>query len=292
LLFGACSSSGSGSGAVAGGDNGVQLVRLFSSDKVIAAGREQRLPLGLLDNGAVVVGEQGSIFVEVRLGDQLIDQVEVRSRLVAHDHPDGDGDVEHQHADIARYFPLRTTLPEPGIYDLLVTVGEEIVDVPVQAFDPAEISVLLPGESMPALITPTLADPLEADTLCTQIDGPCPFHTRTVADVLDAREPLALLIASPAYCSTSYCGPVLDVLIESASNFPSIVPVHLEVYENPAAVGGNIYDPDLRPMPQFAQLGLDFEPALFLVDREGVVIERIDNVFDASELGLAMARLI
>ena len=90
---------------------------------------------------------------------------------------------------------------------------------------------------------------------------------------------------------TSYCGPVLQVLVEASPKFPTVVPVHLEVYENPNEVGGNIADPSIRPVEQFAQLGLEFEPSLFLVDRNGILVDRIDNIFDQGELELALANI-
>lgn len=269
----------------------LELVRLFSSDNVIVAGRSQRLPFGLVDNGAPVVGEGSSVGVRVRYQGEVIDDVVVPSRLVTHDHPDGDGSTPHEHADVVRYFPLRTTLPEPGIYDIEVDIDGQTIVLPIQAFDRDEVGIIVPGERFPSLDTPTLAKPGPMDPLCTLFDGPCPFHEHTVAETLRAGEPLAFLIATPAYCSTSYCGPVLETLISSAGNFPSVRAVHLEVYENPREVDGDLADPRLRPVSALAELGLTFEPSLFLVDRDGVLVDRIDNVFDSAELELALAAI-
>jgi hypothetical protein len=269
----------------------LELVRLFSSDKVIVAGTEQRLPFGLVDNGSPVVGEGSQVDVRVLRDGVPVDEVTVPSRLVNHDHPDGNGDTAHEHADIVRYFPLRTTLPEPGIYDLEVLIDGQTILLPVQAFAPDEVDIIVPGAAFPRLVTPTLALPGPMKPLCTLFDGPCPFHQHTVADVLDAGDPLAFLIATPAFCRTAYCGPVLQTLIESAGNFPSIQPIHLEVYENPREVDGNLDDPDLRLVAAFGELGLTFEPSLFLVGRDGVLADRIDNVFDRAELELALAMI-
>ena len=267
----------------------LELVRLFSSDSVIVAGMEQRLPLGLVDNGSPVVGEGSSVDVRVLLDGVRVDEVTVPSRLVNHDHPQGDGDTPHEHADIVRYFPLRTTLPEPGIYDLEVLVEGQTISLPVQAFAAEDVGIIVPGSPFPRLDTPTLVAPGPMEPLCTLFDGPCPFHDRTVAEVLDAGDPLAFLIATPAFCSTAYCGPVLQTLIDSVGNFPSIQPIHLEVYENPREVDGDLSDPNLRPVAAFAELGLTFEPSLFLVGRDGMLADRIDNVFDKAELELALA---
>lgn len=269
----------------------LELVRLFSSDGVIVAGREQRLPFGLVDNGAPVLGEGSSVAVRVLLNGEPVDELTVPSRLVTHDHPDGNGDQPHEHADIVRYFPLRTTLPEPGIYDLEVVVGGQTILLPVQAFAAEDVDIIVPGTAFPRLLTPTLDDPGSMNPICTLFDGPCPFHERSVAEVLDAGEPLAFLIATPAFCQTSYCGPVLETLIESAGNFPSVRTIHLEVYENPAEVDGDLLDERLRLVPAFDELGLTFEPSLFLIGRDGVLVDRIDNVFDRSELELGLAEI-
>ena len=270
----------------------LELVRLFSSDNVVVAGIEQRLPFGLVDSGAPVLGEGGSVAVRVLDSSGAVaDEVTVPSRIVTHDHVDGEGEVPHEHANLVRYFPLRTTLPEPGIYDLEVTIDGQAILLPVQAFADDEVDIIVPGAAFPALTTPTFAAPGPMDPLCTLFDGPCPFHEHAVDEILAAGEPLAFLIATPAYCATTYCGPVLETLIESAGNFPSIRAVHLEVYENPNEVEGDLLDERLRLVGAFDQLGLTFEPSLFLVNRDGVLADRIDNVFDRAELELALAAI-
>lgn len=265
----------------------LELVRLFSSDSVVVAGIEQRLPFGLVDNGAPVAGEGSSVEVRVLFDDLVVDEQTVPSRIVNHDHPDGDGEIPHEHADILRYFPLRTTLPDPGIYDLEVSIEGQTILLPVQAFASGEVKVITPGQSFPPLITPTLADPGAMDSICTLFDGPCPFHEHTVAEVLADGDPLAFLVATPQFCSTSYCGPVVETLIEASANFPSIRPIHLEVYENTDDANGSLSN--LRAASQLAEIGLDFEPSLFLVGRDGIVSDRLDNVFDRAELELALA---
>jgi len=209
------------------------------------------------------------------------------SPVVNHDHVEGEGEIPHEHADIQRYFPMRTTLPEPGIYDLEVDIDGQRIPMPVQAFAANDVKIVTAGQPFPALITPTLAMPEPMDSICTLFDGPCPFHEHTVADVLADGDPLAFLIATPQFCSTSYCGPVVETLIEAADSFPSVRPIHLEVYENTDEANGSLSN--LRAASQLAEIGLDFEPSLFLVGRDGIVADRIDNVFDRAELELALA---
>ncbi len=214
-LLGACSSDSNAPD--------LELVRLFSSDNVIVAGRPQRLPFGLVDNGAPVVGEGGSVDVRVLLNGDVIDDVVVPSRLVTHDHPDGDGERAARTRRTSSGTSLsgqRCPSPASTTSRSASTVGRSSSRCRPSIRTRSTSSC--PGERFPDLDTPTLALPGPMDPLCTLFDGPCPFHEHTVAEVLQAGEPLAFLIATPAYCSTSYCGPVLETLIASAGNFPSI----------------------------------------------------------------------
>lgn len=285
LILSACSSND-------GPQTAPTLVALYNPARVIVAGRPQRIPFGLVDQGQPVTDEGESLEVEIQLDGDVIDRVTVEGRIVSHDHPDGgEGEPGHEHSDILRYFALRTTLPEVGVYDFVTTIDGQQVSLPVQAFDPEEAQVVLAGEPLPPVITPTVDDDMGVRPLCTLFPEPCSFHDRTAADVLAAGEPLALLIATPALCATSYCGPVLDVLIRTADEFPTIVPIHVEVYENAEEVGFNLLDPDITPVSTLGELGLDFEPSLFLVDRDGIVVDRIDNVFDDLELREGLASI-
>ncbi len=268
-----------------------QLVSLFSSNRVIAAGIPQRLPFGVVNNG-LVLPDSAALPVRVLSGSMVIDELDVAGRVVRHDHAPGTGD--HEHADLQRYYAVRTTLPEPGIYDLEITIGDRKVMLPVQAFDPSEISVPLTGDAFPAIDTPTLDDARGVDPICTLADGPCPFHQQTAAQIMAEGRPLVFLVATPAFCVTAYCGPVLETLIEGMKELGAnhnVGVVHVEPWANPRE-GQGLSDPGLRLAPSLSQLGLEFEPVMFLASPTGTIVDRIDNVFDRSELDVALEGLL
>jgi hypothetical protein len=267
-----------------------QLVALFSPSFVIAAGTEQRIPFGLIDQG-IPLSDSADFRATVRKGDNVVFDADVPARIVAHDHPGGDADSEHEHADLLRYFALRLTLGEPGIYDLELSVDDAVAGLAFQAFDPADVLVPLTGEKLPSLRFPTFDNDMEMDPICTQFSGPCPLHDQTIEDALETGRPLALLIATPAFCETAYCGPVLDVLLELRPSFPEIEFLHAEVYRNPNEVAGDLLDPALERSPTVSDLGLPFEPTLFLLKPDRTIVDRIDNVYDNTELREALENL-
>jgi hypothetical protein len=132
------------------------------------------------------------------------------------------------------------------------------------------------GQRPPRIHTPTVSD-VGGDL--GQIDTRSPhddMHNVDFADVL-GREPVVLLFATPALCESRVCGPVVDVAEQvkheagDGVNF-----IHMEVFNNNNASDG--YRPQLRAF------GLQTEPWLFVIDRQGIVRSRIQGAFDASEL--------
>jgi hypothetical protein len=180
------------------------------------------------------------------------------------------------------YWPLIADLPKPGIYTVTPDHGPA---VQVQAVDPTTIPYPKAGEKLPAVPTPTTADGQGVTPICTRTPA-CPLHEVSLDQALTTAKPTVLLIATPAFCQTAICGPVLDVLLQAQSavagraNF-----IHAEVYKQP-----QVETKTLSPIVQ--SYGIDFEPSLFLVNADGTVQRRIDVIFDVDEVTEALHQLI
>ncbi|NNF56355.1 MAG: twin-arginine translocation signal domain-containing protein [Acidimicrobiales bacterium] len=277
--LGSCSTTPADSGKPA-----PQLAALFSPARILAAGIEQRIPFGLIDQGEPPPTENGQYPVTITKDDKVYLREEVVGRIVTHDHPAGNADEAHQHANLLRYFAVRATLPEPGIYDLTLTVDGTDATMAFQMFDPAEVVIPLPGQRFPDVRFPTLSQPLGMNPICTRLAGICPLHDVTIEEALETGSPVALLVATPALCQTAYCGPVLEVLLGLAPDFPSIKFLHAEVYSNADVVENNYLDDRILPSPTVSDLALTFEPSLFLLQSDRTIVDRIDNVYDNTEL--------
>ena len=273
------------------GDSDPELVGLFSPDRVLTTGDNQRIPFALIANGPRIA--EGAEFpVTLSLDGNIVTETLVDARVVTHDHDAAENDPNHSHPDLLRYFALRADLTDTGIYDLHADFGDiGTSTMPIQVFDRSEISVVSPGDPLPKLETPTFDSPEGIDPLCTRLPNPCSFHSLTVAEAVAEKKPLALLVATPALCATAFCGPVLETLIESSGDFKEVNFIHLEVYANAAQVGNNYADPDLEIAQAVSDLGLGFEPSLFLTDNKGMVVDRVDNIYDENELRAGLTAL-
>jgi hypothetical protein len=136
------------------------------------------------------------------------------------------------------------------------------------------------GEEAPLIHTPTAA---EVGGDLAKIDTRSPHDQMHEVDFADAlgKEPIVLVFATPALCQSRVCGPVVDVAQEVADEYNGKADfIHMEVYnDNDIAKG-------IRP--QLQAYHLPTEPWTFLIDREGVVRDRLEGAYGVEELEAAM----
>jgi hypothetical protein len=181
------------------------------------------------------------------------------------------------------YFPLVFEAPTAGIYTARTEVAGSAAEMSLQVDEAADVVVVQPGQPAPAVATPTLADAQGIDPICTS-DPICPLHDVTLEAALAEGRPVALLVATPAFCQIAICGPVLDVLLSVVDDHPDIRFLHAEPFVDPAT-------DQSTATPIVEALGLHFEPCLVLVGADGAVAERLDTIYDRDELSEALGRL-
>lgn len=186
------------------------------------------------------------------------------------------------------YYPVRFTPEEEGIWTALVEVDGQEAEASFSVSPAADVPVIARGATVPPIETPTTADARGVDPICTA-DPVCPLHDVTLAQALGEGGPIALLVATPAFCATAVCGPVLDVLLAVQAEVPDLRYVHAEVYEDPLAVD-NVAQ--ATPAELTEALGLTYEPSLFLIGADGVLVDRLDNIYDETEALEAVQDLV
>ena len=75
-------------------------------------------------------------------------------------------------------------------------------------------------------------------------------------------------------------------MIDAAADRDDVDVIHAEVYVDPSDFASGGF-PELTSIVQATNL--PFEPVLFVLDGDGVVLARVDTTFDRSELAEALA---
>ncbi len=187
------------------------------------------------------------------------------------------GDV----ADASHIYVAQLRLPRPGTYWLLAepeggaTKVQALGNVIVVKKDSAPDV----GDRAIASDTPTIASTGgDFSKLTTRTPPDKSLLEHSVAESLHARAPFVVTFATPKFCSSRTCGPVVDVVEEVARRLEGSETrfIHVEVYEaNDPAQGYNRW---------MREWGLETEPWTFLVGRDGRIVDRYEGVVSVNEL--------
>ena len=177
-------------------------------------------------------------------------------------------------AEASVVYSTQLDLPSDGEWRIAAVLKEdgELKGAPMPGVVVGQFHrVPRPGQKAPKIHTPTAED---VDGDLSKITTRTPPDTLNKVDYAEAlgREPIVLLFASPRFCQSRVCGPVLDVAEQAKQEYGDKAAfIHMEIY--------NDNDPAKHPRPQVRRFHLPSEPFLFTIDRHGVVRDAIEGAF-------------
>ncbi len=270
-LLGACSGDSTPANSI-GALGDIQIVQRFP--QVLVPGNV-RLPISLANTQGLLTTESG-VDLPATLTAQLIsaDTQEVVAESLSAD--------RHDTGLTIPYWPFRVDIDKPGIYTLIVD-GGPAEGAAIQVLNATEVLIPLVGSQLPGFDTPTFDNHRGVEPLCTRTPGLCEFHNITLNEALALKKPIAYLVGTPAHCSTGTCAPALEALINVKQSIGDAMTfLHAEIYTDDKAT---------TVAPAVVALKMEYEPAIYITDASGKIIERFDAVFDANEISAAIAKL-
>ena len=250
----------------------VQLVQRFP--QVLVPGNV-RLPFSLANQAGLLTTESG-VDLPQTLTAKLVnaDTQEVVAESLSAD--------RHDTGLTIPYWPFRVDIDKPGIYTLVVD-GGPAEGAAIQVLNATEVLIPLVGSQLPGFDTPTFDDHRGVEPVCTRTPEPCEFHNITLNEALALKKPIAYLVGTPAHCSTGTCSPALEALVTVKNSIGDAMTfLHAEIYTDDKAT---------TVTPAVVALKMEYEPAIYITDASGKIVERFDAVFDAKEISDAIATL-
>ena len=189
-------------------------------------------------------------------------------------------------ADAQNIYVTHLDLPKAGKYWIL---AEPVGGKKIQALGNAVVAKhsAAPeiGEKAIPSKNPVLKPGVPPKTVTTAEPPDRELLRTTVAAAMAAHHPFVVTFATPLYCQTRTCGPVVQVVQSVAKDWQKkgVDFVHIEIYkDNDPAKGTNRWVDEWK---------LQSEPFTFVVDRHGVIRSRFEGAFSAAELQRAVARI-
>jgi hypothetical protein len=202
--------------------------------------------------------------------------------------PPFQGKTTTEDPDVASVvYSVPLTLPSEGEYKPVAVIKEKggIARITLPMLHVGEFAKIpRPGEKAPSIQTPT-AESVGGDLakLSTRVP-PDTQNKVNYAEVL-GKEPILLLFATPKFCQSRVCGPVVDVAQQAQQKFEGKANfIHMEIY--------NDNDPSKGVRPQVRRFHLPTEPWLFAINREGVVSAAIEGGFGTKLMDQTVEKVI
>jgi hypothetical protein len=269
--------------------DGLQVL-LTTSELIVG---QNRLAFGLLKDGKLLADAR----VAVRLyalqdGDaRLIAETPARyNRLEVidqgkriHIHPDGSRHVHGDASDVQGIYVAQVTFPRSGAWGL-----EVLAQSGGGAVESARLSVNTLAASlapMPGTPAPRSRNLIASDVReLKQIDSSDPpdprLHQTRIADAIAQAKPQVIVFATPRYCTSRVCGPVVDVVRTLIPTYGErVVFIHEEIWET-----GSLQ----KFSPTVEEWNLRSEPWIFVVDGGGIVRARFEGLATRRELEAAL----
>ncbi len=168
--------------------------------------------------------------------------------------------------------------PRKAIMEVEVTDGFSVVDV---------------GQQAPASMNRTVAAGAILEELSSAHEPDPALYATSIADALGQGRPTMVVFATPSFCTSATCGPQVETVSQVRRKYDERASfIHVEVYENPHEVEGDLSR--ARTSPIMDEWGLTSVPEwsneswVFVVDADGVVTARFEAYSTAEELEAAL----
>lgn len=232
-----------------------------------------------------IEGQRATLLSRVRAAYLPLEVVEGTSHT--HFHPDGSVHSHEADGSAQGIYVSHLSFDKPGTWGVEVLLEEN-----GNAVDSARVQVdVLASSTSPAIgsraprshnvIASDVSDLATIDTS----DPPDPrLHQVRIDDAIARGRPLLIAFATPRYCTSRVCGPVLDIVRLIMPKYQDrLAFVHQEIWEDFSAQ---------KELPTVREWNLLSEPWIFLVDAKGVVRGKFAGVTTAKELEPAIDAML
>jgi hypothetical protein len=146
------------------------------------------------------------------------------------------------------------------------------------------------GDAAPPTENLTLASEPNILRLSTDDEPDPSFYQLTVTEALQQNKPFVIVFATPAFCATRFCGPVVDNVQAVKADYADTVNfIHIEPYELNAEgeIEKNASGQLVARQPM-SDWHLRTEPWVYVVDASGTISARFEGPASPQELRAAI----
>ena len=276
-------------------ETGDGLQPLITTSELVVG--ENRFAFGLLKAGKLLegadvklrlydmVGGEAKLATELKVPYQAVENV--KQERSVHRHADGAEHVHGGDSSVRGLYVAHLNFARAGDWGV-----ELLVSQASGAFEPIRLSVTVEeAAATPAvgslaprsrnLIAPDVKNLRQIDT------SPRPdprLHQVRIADAIAQGKPQLIVFATPQFCTSRMCGPVVDIVRTLLPTYGKRVAfTHQEIWQDFS---------DKKVFPTVEEWRLFTEPWIFVVDGQGIIRAKFEGLVTARELESALQQVV
>jgi len=229
--------------------------------------------------------QQAQLTAETPALYHKLEVVEQGNRV--HVHPDGTRHVHNETTDVQGIYVAPVTFVRPGPWglEILAQQGDgpvETARLRVNVLDVSPTPLLgAPAPRSRNLIASDVSDLRQIDSS----EPPDPrLHQTRIADAIAQGKPQVIVFATPKFCTSRVCGPVVDVVRTLLPAYgKQVVFIHQEIWQagSPPKFSPTVEEWNLRS-----------EPWIFVVDGQGMIRAKFEGLTTRRELEAALRLML
>jgi len=232
----------------------------------------------IADESAQLTAEVNAPYTPVRA---------IAKKNAVHRHADGSRHVHTSDSAVRGLYVTRLKFTQPGTWGVELLVRENGV-----AFDPVRLSAtVFKSPQTPAVGTPA---PRSRNLIAKDVKNlrdidtsthPDPrLHQVRIADAIAQGKPQLIVFATPQFCTSRMCGPVVDIVRTLLPAYGKRVAfTHQEIWQDFA---------EKKVFATVEEWRLITEPWIFVVDGKGIIRAKFEGLVTERELEVALQQTL
>jgi hypothetical protein len=204
-----------------------------------------------------------------------------------HRHADGTRHVHRVDSDVRGLYISRLTFAHPGPWGIELQARDDSGSLAT-----ARLTVMVSETSQtPALSSPAprsrnlvAADVRDLRQIDTSQKPDPRLHRVRIVDAIAQRKPQLIVFATPQFCTSRMCGPVVEIVRQLLPEYNKQVAfAHQEIWQDFASK---------KVFPTVEEWRLVSEPWIFIVDSDGIIRAKFEGLVTGRELEAALQEVL
>ena len=225
-----------------------------------------------------LTGEVEAIYRPIQTGAQ---------QRSVHRHADGTNHVHGDENSVEGLYVAQLDFSRPGTWGVEMAIKQQgtstkIVRLSVAVSDVSNTPAV--GSSAPRSRNLIASDVPQLRQIDTSPQPDVRLHQVRIADAIAQGKPQLIVFATPQFCTSRMCGPVVDIVRTLLPSFDTRVAfTHQEIWEDFA---------EKKVFPTVKEWGLESEPWIFVINGHGIINAKFEGLVSQSELEDALRKVL